>query len=179
MLKITVPEMEYFDEVNNIIFTKPAETLELEHSLVALQQWESRWEKPFLSDVPKTMEESTDYIRCMTLNKVDDSVYQRLTYENREEINHYIDAKMTATTFSDSGNGSKKKSVTTAEIIYYWMLAFNIPSEYRYWHLQQLLTLIQVCNIKNNPPKKMGRRELMNRNRALNEARKQKMHTKG
>lgn len=179
MLTIVVPEMEYYDEDKGEFFTKKEEFLELEHSLVALSLWEQKWEKPFLTDDIKTQEESDDYIRCMTLNTPDASVYERLSAENRRSINQYIESKATATTISESGPKNGKSSIITSELIYYWMVALHIPFECQYWHLNRLLMLIRVCNIKQNPPKKMSRNELASRNRALNEARKKKMHTKG
>ena len=179
MLTIVVPEREYFDDnKNEFVHTKEV-TLQLEHSLVSLSKWEAKWNKPFLSSNDKTDEEILDYIRCMTVTQnVDKSVYYRLSKENIEKINNYINLPMTATTFSDK-NTSRNKETITAEIVYYWMIALNIPFECQKWHLNRLLTLVKVCSIKNTPPKKMSRNEIFSRNRALNASRRKALGTKG
>ena len=136
--------------------------------------------KPFLSKEAKTVEETLDYIKCMTITQnVDPNVYNSLTSNNIRDINKYIDNPMTATTFSNTKNYNTNKEIVTAELIYYWMIALNIPMECQKWHLNRLLTLIRVCNIKNSPPEKMSRRDLMSRNAALNAARRKKFNTKG
>lgn len=181
MLTITIPASEQWDEVNQeFIYVTKEQTLHLEHSLVSLSKWESKWCKPFIDTKNKTLEETIDYIRCMTLDKnVDPNIYFLLTEKNMEEINAYISAPMTATWFSDRGAGPPNREVVTAELIYFSMVNYGIPFECQKWHLNRLLTLIRVCNIKNEPPKKMGKREIMTRNAALNAARKQKLSTKG
>lgn len=179
MLQITVPPGEMWDEVRNEFVSTKGQILTLEHSLVSLSKWESKWHKPFLSKEPKTQIETIDYIKCMTLTQnVDSNVYQFITRDNIEEINAYIDNPMTATTFSDRENKKPSRSVITAEIIYYWMISLNIPMECQKWHLNRLLTLIKVCDIKNQPDKKMSRHEVLSRNKALNAARR-KQHMKG
>ena len=178
MLRITIPETELWDGKEFIPVKE--QTLHLEHSLISLSKWESKWCKPFLTNIEKTNEETIDYIKCMTLTQnVDPNVYRCLTNENVMQINNYIYAPMTATTFSDDKNGKKNREIVTAELIYYWMIALNIPFECQKWHLNRLLTLVRVCNVKNTPPKKMSKRALMNRNAALNEARRQQMNSKG
>ena len=179
MLTIVVPEREYFDDSKNEFVHTKEVTLQLEHSLVSLSKWEAKWNKPFLSSNDKTEEEILDYIRCMTVTQnVDKSVYYRLSKENIEKINDYINLPMTATTFSDK-NASRNKETITAEIVYYWMIALNIPFECQKWHLNRLLTLVKVCSIKNTPPKKMSRNEIFSRNRALNASRRKALGTKG
>ena len=180
MLQITVPAGELYDEVNNEFITVKEQTLQLEHSLVSLSKWESKWEKAFLSKAERTFEETIDYIRCMTLNKnVDPNVYRFLTNENIEAVNAYISAPMTATTFFDDGKKGGHRETVTAELIYYWMISLNIPFECQKWHLNRLLTLIRVCNVKNTPPKKRSAKEIMSRNAALNAARRKKLNTRG
>ena len=181
MLRITIPATEMWDEGNQEFkYTKEC-TLQLEHSLVSLQKWESKWRKPFLSKDGMTTEETIDYIRCMTITQnVPPEVYGSLTHENIKEVEEYINAPMTATWFSEEKKtGRSNGEVVTAELIYHWMIALQIPSEYRKWHLNQLLTLIRVCNVKNAPPKKMGKRAIMSRNAALNAARRQQFNTNG
>jgi len=180
MLRITIPAVEQWDEAKQeFIYTKE-QTLSLEHSLVSISKWESKWCKPFLTKQEKTFEETLDYIKCMTLTQnVDPEVYNYLTNENIKEINEYIGAPMTATYFSDEKTSKTSREQVTAELIYYWMIAFNIPFECQKWHLNRLLTLIKVCNIKNQPPKKRSRKDIMSRNAALNAARRKQLNTKG
>jgi hypothetical protein len=154
--------------------------LQLEHSLVSLSKWESKWNKPFLSKDFKTHEETLDYIKCMTINQnIDPDVYNGLTSEHITMINNYIESPMTATTFSDSKQNKSNREIITSELIYYWMIALNIPFECQKWHLNRLLTLIRVCNIKNAPPKKMSKRATASQYAALNAARRKQMNTKG
>ena len=182
MLRLIIPEQEHWDEHNQQFINIKEQTLVLEHSLVSLSKWESKWNKPFLTKAAKNDEETIDYIKCMTITQnVDPIIYLFLTDEHIIQVNNYVDAPMTATWFSDE---SEQKSKTnseqvTSELIYYWMIALNIPFECQKWHLNRLLTLIKVCNAKNQPKKKKSMKEIMNRNRMINEARKKKYNTTG
>jgi hypothetical protein len=179
MLKITIPKNEQYDELKNEFFSIKEQSLQLEHSLVSLSKWESKWCKPFLSKEKKNFKESVDYIRCMTVTQnVDENVYYGINDNHIDEVMKYIEAPMTATILPKDKT-SPGREIITSEIIYYWMVTLNIPFECQKWHLNRLLTLINVCKIKNNPPKKMGRKELMSRNASLNAMRKQSWNTKG
>lgn len=177
MLTITIPETELYDEVKNEFKIVKEQKLVLEHSLVSLSKWESKWHKPFLGKEPKSREETIDYIRCMTVNSADPIVYQCINGSIIEQINKYIEDPMTATTIREQKRG--RSEIITAEIIYYWMVALQIPFECQKWHLNKLLTFINVVNIKNKPEKKMSRKEVMSRNASLNAARRKALHTKG
>lgn len=180
MLQITIPATESFNNKNNTFIYTEEQVLQLEHSLVSLSKWESKWCKPFLSKERKTPEETIDYIRCMTLTQnVDPMIYLNLSDENIRQVNDYIEAPMTATWFREGNKTGSSNEVVTAEIMYYWMIALDIPMECENWHLNKLLTLVRVCNEKNKPQKQMSKKELMSRNRALNEARKKQLNTKG
>lgn len=183
MLRITVLGQDHFDETTSSFVTIGDEVLELEHSLVSLSKWESEFGIPFLAEEPKkTPEQTMAYIKFMTIGEErPDEFYDRLTAENVKQISEYMDRKMTATWFADSpkGRGPKQAEVVTAELIYYWMVALQIDFECQHWHLKRLLTLIQVCSLKNQPPKKMSRREAMSQQRSLNAARKSQMGTSG
>lgn len=182
MLQITIPATELWDDRNQVFINTKEQTLQLEHSLVSISKWESKWCKSFLSKTEKTYDETIDYIKCMTITQnVSPEVYDRLTKENIEQINEYIQAPMTATHFLDEEkSGRSNGEQVTSELIYYWMIALNIPiDECQKWHINRLLTLIRVCNIKNQPAKKMSRREIMSRNAALNAARRKQLNTKG
>lgn len=181
MLQIVIPVTEErWDEDKEEFISAEEVTLQLEHSLISISKWESKWCKSFLSSNEKTYEETIDYIKCMTLSRnVNPDVYARLTNTNIEQINDYISAPMTATYFSDDKNKGRSREQITSELIYYWMIALNIPVEFEKWHLNRLLTLIRVCNVKNQPPKKMSKRDIMSRNAALNAQRRAQLNTKG
>ena len=186
MLRITIPatpDTESWDsEKEEFVYVSGTKecVLQLEHSLVSLSKWESKWCKPFLSKTEMTTEETIDYIRCMTITQnVPQEVYNHLTQDNIKDVTEYINAPMTATWFSKEEKGKPNREIVTAELIYYWMIALNIPFKCEKWHLNRLLTLVRVCNIKNAPPKKMGKQATMNRNRALNAARRKQYNTKG
>ena len=180
MLRIVIPEGQLFnEETEEFVYTKE-QTLQLEHSLVSLSKWESKWHKPFLGKDDKTFDETIDYIKCMTLTpNVDQNIYIFLTKENIKDINDYIGDPMTATTFSENGPNSRNREIITSELIYYWMVALNIPFECQKWHLNRLLTLIRICNIKNQPTKKRSKSEIMSRNAALNASRRKQLNSKG
>ena len=168
-----------FDEKTQEFFETKSYTIQLEHSLVSVSKWESKWNKPFLGKDQKTTEQTLDYIKCMTITQnVKPEVYMFLTEKNISDIDNYINAAMTATTFADMNN-TPNREIVTSEIIYYWMISMNIPFECQKWHLNRLLALINVCNIKNQPSKKMNKRDVMSRNAALNVARRREMNSRG
>lgn len=180
MLYITIPEKEMFDEKTQEFFTEKAQTLQLEHSLVSISKWESKWCKSFISKKEKTYEEQLDYIKCMTLTQnVKPEVYDRLTKQHFDEIFGYINAPMTATYISEQGDGRPNREIVTSELIYCWMISLNIPFECQKWHLNRLLTLIKVCNIKNQPPKKISKAEASRNYAAMNAARRKRLNTTG
>jgi hypothetical protein len=179
MLKIVVPGDEMFDESKHEFVTVGDMSLDLEHSLVSLSKWESFYEKPFLGK-EKTDEEVLAYVKFMVLTPdVPEEVFGRLSNDNLISIQKYLDAKMTATWFSEAPGAPQSRDVITAELIYYWMIVFQIPLECQYWHLNRLFTLIRVCNIKQSKPKKMSRSEIAARNRELNAQRKAQLGTRG
>lgn len=179
MLTITVPGIEVFNNDTAEFTTQGDVILELEHSLVSLSKWESKFEKPFLGKAEKTPEEVLDYIKAMTLTKVPEETFSRLSDDNVKAINNYIEAKMTATWFHEAPGVPPSREVITAELIYYWMITFQIPWECERWHLNRLFTLIRVCNIKGAKPKKMSRSEIAARNRELNARRREQLGTRG
>lgn len=180
MLNIIIPEQEYYNDLKKEFVSIKETSLKLEHSLVSLSKWEQKWKIPFLTKVTKTEQQVNDYIKAMTITQnVDQNVYNVLSQLNMNQINDYIIDSMTATTFNDVDNHKINGEQITSELIYYWMIALGIPVEFQKWHINRLLTLIKVCNIKNSPKQKLGTQEILNRNRALNEARKKKLHTQG
>ena len=179
MLTINVQGMEFYDENEGVFKTVKNSKLQLEHSLVSVSRWESKWHIPFLSETePKTPEMWMDYVRCMTVNQgVDPSVYDMLTADQFQEIRNYIDNPMTATTVKDKRRGGR--AIITNERIYCWMTQLGIPFECEKWHLNRLLMLIRVCNAAQTPPKKMGKKESMNQHRSLNAARRARAGANG
>ena len=179
MLYITVPANELWDEETQEFISTKETNLQLEHSLVSLSKWESKWHKAYFSNKGKTPEETIDYIRCMTITQnVKPEVYGCLTQANIDAITSYIEDPMTATTFTEETAKGNRETIT-AELIYHWMIALNIPFECQKWHINRLLTLIRVCSIKNQPPKQMSKGERLRRQAELNAQRRRQMNTKG
>ena len=183
MLQITIPAREFYN--NDEFFYVKEYKLSLEHSLVSIAKWEAKWHKPFISDDEKTVQEQLDYVKCMTITqRIPSIVYGGLSNSNMEDVQNYIANKRTATFFVEKKNprqhGKGKKETITSELIYYWMISLEIPFECQKWHLNRLLTLIRICNIKNNKnPKKMGKKDTLKNNHKLNEARRAKGNTSG
>lgn len=183
MLKIIIPGyQEFWDEAKKeMVYVNERDvTLRLEHSLIAISKWEAKYCDSFFESKNKTDEQVKYYIQCMTLNNdVDPKVYDRLTRQNLVDINNYLSAPMTATHINERQVGNKNSEYVTSELIYYWMIAYNIPVEFEKWPIQRLLMLIRVCSAKAEKPKKMSAREIMAQNKARNEARKARLHTRG
>ena len=191
MLKIKIPDQpseQLWDEANEIfVYTNPVKGCELtlEHSLLSISKWESIWCKPFLAEKEKSVAETLSYIECMAIspNNVDPEVIKRIPQSEYERVNAYINHPSTATTIGgmNSGKGGRSSEIKTSEIIYYYMTALNIPFECQKWHLNRLLTLIKVCEIKNDPKgqKQMSANEVRKEYDKINEMRKKAMHTKG
>lgn len=178
MISIHIPGSEFYDETKNEFVEIKEQDILLEHSLISVSKWESKWHKPFLEKNDKTTEEVIDYLRCMTITQnVDPNAYYNISESDILKIKDYIDDSMTATTFSNQNRANRQ--IITAEIIYYWMVTFNIPFECQKWHLNRLLTLVNVCSIKNQPSKKMSKSDIRSRNAALNAARRAQLGTKG
>lgn len=180
MLDLEVKGFELYDEIKEEFITVKPINLKLEHSLISISKWEAKWKKPFLAKSEKTTEEVRDYIKCMCLTQnVPNEVFEYMSYENQNKIMAYVEDPMTATWFSESNQKGGKGEAITSELIYYWMIAFNIPSEYQKWHINRLLTLIRVCDRKNAQPKKMSKRDILDSNKALNDARRAALKSKG
>lgn len=183
MLHIKINGGEFFNEYKQEFIEIEPQELIMEHSLLSLSKWEEKWKKPFLKNDNKTTEEQLDYIKCMTLTEnVNPLCYECLTINDLQKIKDYINDSHTATVINrlENGRSGSKIKVMTNEVIYYAMFANGIPKECEQWHLNRLLTLLNVFAIKNNPKgKKMSRKSVMQQNRAINEARRAKYHTKG
>lgn len=179
MLKLEVDETTLWNEKEERFVEVPKTTLQLEHSLVSLSKWESKWHKAFLS-TKLNNEETLDYVKCMIMNNnVNPNAVYALSNKQILEIKDYISNPMTATWFTNNNEEKGSSEIVTSEIIYYWMISLQIPFECQKWHLNRLLTLIRVCNEKNKPKKNMSKREIAERNRILNEQRKARLKSKG
>ena len=174
MLKILIPGHEFYNESTGEFINVKDTLLKLEHSLVSVSKWEEYYKKPFLTEDAKTKEETIFYIKCMTINSnVNELVYELLTAEQIESINQYIQDNRTATWFTERDNESGvNREQITSELIYYWMIIYNIPQDYQKWHLSRLMTLIRICNIKNSPIKKMSEQETLDYYRRIKEQRR-------
>ena len=180
MLRIIIDGLEHYNEETETFETFDDVVLELEHSLLSLSKWESEYQKPFLSPGDKTREEIFGYLKAMVLEPgTDPDVLYRCSQENINKIQNYIDSSQSATTFGLMPERRGPGEVITSELIYYWLVTFNIPFEVERWHLNRLFSLIRICNIKNSKPKKMSRNELAQRNKELNDKRKAEMGTTG
>lgn len=183
MLRVFIEGGEVFDPKTETFSYTVETTLKLEHSLLSVSKWESKWHKPFIDNQKQlTQEESLDYIRCMTIGPEPPlDVYKAIPTKTMREINNYIANTMTATWFSkeEGTKSAMSREKITSELIYYWMIACQIPFECEKWHLNRLLTLIRICNVKSQSPKKMSNRALFARNNKLNKARRAKSKSKG
>ena len=180
MLQIYVPGADGWDEQKEEFVSTSGTTLTLEHSLISISKWESKWHVPFLGKDQRTPEQVIDYIKCMTITpNVKPEVYSFLTKENIDAVMQYINDPMTATTITERDGRRISREIVTSELIYYWMVALQIPFECQKWHINRLMMLIQICNIKNQPDKKMSRKSTMQQNAALNAARRQKARSRG
>lgn len=184
MLRLKIPAREYFsDETNEFITIGETRTIQLEHSLVSLSKWESKWKKPFLTEGRKPQEEFLDYVRCMTITQnVPKETYLNITPQLRLEIEEYMNDKMTATTFNDLGRKPPSRANSrfiTSELIYYWMISYGVPMECQKWHLNRLMTLIEVCARESQPSKKMTQKDVYEQYKRINALNKSKFHTKG
>ena len=180
MLVIVAGKEEFFDDKKQEFVESEGFLLRLEHSLVSLSKWESKYQRAFLHDGEKTTEETMDYVGFMILDDVNPLVVNQLTNENLTQINAYVESPQTATTFNSLFEEKpQRKEVITSELIYYWMVAHNIPFECQHWHLNRLLTLIRVCNVKNASPKKMNKAERARQMAEINARRRAELGTSG
>jgi hypothetical protein len=180
MLRFVIEKTENFnEETQEFLDPLPEVVVELEHSLLSLSKWESKYQKPFLSAGEKTATETFDYLKMMVLPPTDPEVLRRCNQRQINEVQTYIESSQSATIFGEMPERRGKGEVITSELIYYWMVAFNVPFDCETWHLNRLFSLIRICNLKNSKPKKMSRNELARRNAELNEKRKQQLGTRG
>ena len=184
-LIINIPKQElYDDEKKEFIQIDKEFELILEHSLVSISKWESKWHKPYPyinENMVMTPEQSSSYIKCMTINKdVPDYVFNCINAQNISDINEYINNPMTATTVKIKNKINNKKQVLTSELLYYYMFKLGIPKDCEKWHINRLIKLMEVYGANDSSgDNKMSRSELIARNKAINARNRAKFHTKG
>lgn len=181
MFRTVIPAREAWDPMNEEFVSIKDTRLILEHSLLSISKWEMKWKVPFMGEKESmTDERMIDYIRCMTINQVDDPrVYYMIPSNILLDIKKYIEDPMTAKVFYNKKKKTGARQVITSDDIYCWMAMYRIPFEAEKWHLNRLMTLIQCCSDANAPKEKMSRAELLARNARLNAERKAKLNTKG
>lgn len=180
MLVINLPKTEYWDEKKEEFVYSDGGVLKLEHSLISISKWESKWHKPFLGDSEKTPDEILDYIKCMTINgDTRDGIYDNLTSVEYNKINDYIKNPMTASTVTRRGPKGSTREIVTSELIYYWMINYGVPVEFEKWHINRLLMLIQICEAKQSKPQRQSARDIYSQQKALNAARKKQRNSRG
>jgi hypothetical protein len=180
MLTINIGATQHYDEASNEFVQQGGVSVDLEHSLVSLSKWESKYQIPFLTDAAKTAAQLLDYVRFMVVTpRFDLKLLERMTEADWAAVGEYINSSQTATTFGSMPQKHGPKETITSELVYYWMTAFNIPSEYQYWHLSRLFALIRICNVKQQPPKKLPRQEVAQRYRDINRQRLEQLGTTG
>lgn len=179
MLEINVVLADYFNEATNE-FEDESFTIHLEHSLVSMSKWESKFEKVFLSKTDKTSEEVLEYIKMMIITEdYPDDVIELLTEPQMLEIKNYISRKNSATFFREDKLDKQSGEQVTTELIYYWMFSYQIPIETESWNFNRLFNLIRIFSIKNSKQTKRSSRQIADERRALNEQRKAKYNTNG
>lgn len=179
MLEIRINGRDYFDEVNEEFISIPPTVIQLEHSLFSISKWEKKWHKPFVGKSNKTEEELLDYIKCMTLNEVDDYVYMFLTEKDVESIKEYMEDEQSATVFNEDENKTYSKKIITSEEMYSWLVNLQIPFEVQYWHLNRMTNLVRILNEQNSPKKKKSQEQILRENKARNAERRARMNSKG
>lgn len=180
MLELVVPGVEFYDERTNTFLLTDDTTIVMEHSLLSISKWESKYHRSFMNDGPKNEEEIAYYFRCMTINKnVDPCIFSAIRGDLRQQVFEYMNDKMTATTFSDRDDKKRNREIITSEVIYSWMVSLNIPFECEKWHINRLMVLVKKCSLDNAGDNKMSRKDILTQNRILNEARRKSLGTKG
>lgn len=177
MLEIRLKETEFWNaDIDEFQYTDP-QIIKLEHSLISVSKWEAIWKKPYF---PSSLEpgiygvkEELSYIECMIIGPVRALVAASLLSNHAQELHEYINGEMTASKVTPkvaSENPYRRKPTVTSELIYYWMIRYNIPFECERWHLSRLLALISICNAKDpdNKDNKMSAAEAAKYRRDLN-----------
>lgn len=182
MLELHLPAEEVFDRKESKIYKLPEITLRLEHSLLTISKWETIWELPFLSEEKKTNDQLHSYVSIMAGGNLEEETLNRLGQSHYEKLNTYLNAKHSATWFSDPPNQRKSTQTVTSELIYFWMTTYNIPFECENWPFARLMNLIRIASIKNDPDKgkkKRNKSQMLSERAMLNQKRREELGTTG
>lgn len=180
MLRLEILGEENWDEENERFVYPNRFFVKLEHSLVSLSKWETKFGKPFLTEDEKTGEEIMSYIECMILDEDDpSSVMPFLNQEHVNKIQEHIDNKQTATWFNDNSQKRNTQTITN-ELVYYWMSVAGLSIDHQYWHLNRLFTLLRVHSAQQEAANNAGKKKKFTAadaaNRAAENKRRQEMY---
>ena len=180
MLRIVIDGEEEWDSENEEFVYPNRVVIKLEHSLVSLSKWESRFEKPFLSEDSKTTEELAGYVECMILDTDEPEKFvSMLTQEHVDRIQTYIDSKQTATWFNEKPSAPNRQVITN-EVIYYWLFSAGLDISCQHWHLNRLFTQLRVHSAHNEKANNGGKKKRLTsddaRNRAAENERRRKLY---
>lgn len=185
MITIHIPQSEIWDDGNNEFIYIEEQTIDMEHSLVSITKWEAKHHKVFLEENKKTPEEMMDYVRCMCINPLkNERDILGISKKDIEKITNYIEDPMIPFKLKSKDDGNtygrkKNKDPMCGIMIYYYMVSCQIPFECQHWHINQLLALIQIYSMKENPGNPLKGSKLANRNTTLNAMRKARLGSKG
>lgn len=182
MLKLSLPKLDVWDDNLEEFKELGGQTVELEHSLYTVAAWEAKWKTPFASKKGLTQEQLLDYIKnfmCQT-PEIPNSAWLTLNQEFLKKVSDYMEDSQTATTIKKlQSSGANRREIVTAELLYFYMTQFNIPPQYEHWHLNRLMTLLDVCSVKSAPSKKMGRKEAAQMRATQNAQMRARLGSKG
>ena len=183
MLQLSLQQIEKWDPVVEEFYYAGCDgELLLEHSLISISKWEQKYKKPFLrKDMLSkiTDDELMFYIKCMTMNHPNPCIYDSLTSDYVSKILKYCNDSNTATSINKRASSHGRQEIMTSEVIYSYMVLLGIPFECQKWHINRLLTLISVVNIKQQKPQNMSKRNILSQNKNLNAARRRISGSKG
>lgn len=180
MIKIIhIKTGEMFNEETKEFIPIDGGTITLEHSLVAIRDWEAIHHTNFIGNKNITSEQLIDYIKCMCVQNPEDAEkINYITSSQMDEIAAYMEDTMTAQKFRTKGK--QNRDIITAEKIYGWMIMNQMPiAEFEHWHINRLLTLLRVCANNNTPAKQMSQKEIMAENARINAMNRAKFKSKG
>lgn len=183
MLRLTLPSTDFWDPRKEEYVQIGGYEVDLEYSLFTIARWESKWKKPFITSLPKfTRKDEIEWYKAMCMTEgIPDEAWMVMTPKIRQDIYDYVTDPMSATTINHRGPKTPggPKTIMTAELVYYYMVTLGVPFECEHWHFNRLMKLVDVCFVKNSPPKKMGKQEAAQMYRELNARNRAKYNSRG
>lgn len=172
MFTIKIPPLEIFDDELEEFRQFGADEITFEHSLYTIARYEEATHKPYY-DTRSDEDNLFSYMPYMAIKPPKDpSAFFRIPQDELAKLKSWMEDSHTATWFSKDDDNSPEREIVTAELIYYWMTEYRIPFECERWHINRLMTLIQVCARKKSPPKQKSQAEIIREHRALNQKRR-------